>query len=81
MSFIVLFALLGLFLAEFREGVWRRYTSEDVARWQAETEACEVPSPVLATAPVPLPAATFSRPDEPVKPVLRTRPQAVREAA
>ena len=84
MSFIILFALLGLFLAGFREGVWRCYTPEDVARWRASAEASEVASssPVLATAVEPVPATpVFSRPNEPVKPVLRPRPQPVLEAA
>ena len=35
MMFVVLFALLGLFLAGFREGVWTKYTPEDIARWHA----------------------------------------------
>jgi len=33
--FVVLFSLLGLFLAGFREGVWTKYTPEDIARWHA----------------------------------------------
>ncbi|WP_201987611.1 hypothetical protein [Hymenobacter rubidus] len=36
MIYVTLFALLGLFLAGFREGVWTQYTPQDVARWQAE---------------------------------------------
>ena len=39
MMFAILFALLGLFLVGFREGVWRKYTPEDVARWKAEAAA------------------------------------------
>lgn len=41
MLLAVLFALLALFLSGFREGVWRRYTPEDVARWQAEAAAAK----------------------------------------
>jgi hypothetical protein len=84
MSFIILFALLGLFLAGFREGVWRCYTPEDVARWRAEAEATEVASssPLLGATVPPVPAIpAFSRPNEPVKPALRPRPQPVLEAA
>ena len=32
----ILFGLLGLFLTGFREGVWTKYTAQDVARWQIE---------------------------------------------
>lgn len=41
MLLAVLFALLGLFLFGFREGVWRRYSPEDIARWQAEAAAAK----------------------------------------
>ncbi|MDB5235656.1 MAG: hypothetical protein JWR44_2649 [Hymenobacter sp.] len=47
MMFAVLFALLGLFLAGFREGVWQKYTPEDVARWKSE--ASEAPDFVPVT--------------------------------
>ena len=39
MMYGILFMLLGLCLACFREGVWSQYTSQDIARWQAEGQA------------------------------------------
>jgi hypothetical protein len=36
MMIAILFGLLGLFLTGFREGVWTKYTAQDVARWQIE---------------------------------------------
>ncbi|GAB2845956.1 hypothetical protein GCM10027044_01230 [Hymenobacter ruber] len=36
MSLCVLFGLLFCCLAFFREGVWTKYTPQDVARWQAQ---------------------------------------------
>ena len=38
MSLCVLFGLLFCCLACFREGVWTKYTPQDVARWQAQGE-------------------------------------------
>lgn len=47
MMYGVLFALLGLCLACFREGVWTKYTARDVARWQADAaQTAPVPPPV-----------------------------------
>lgn len=36
MMYGILFALLALCLAFFREGVWTQFTPQDVARWQDE---------------------------------------------
>lgn len=36
MSLCVLFGLLFCCLAFFREGVWTKYTPQDVARWHAQ---------------------------------------------
>ncbi|MFC7670768.1 hypothetical protein ACFQT0_28630 [Hymenobacter humi] len=36
MSLCVLFGLLICCLAFFREGVWTKYTPQDVARWHAQ---------------------------------------------
>ena len=44
MMYGFLFALLGLCLACFREGVWTQFTSEDIARWQAEGKADRAPA-------------------------------------
>ena len=39
MMMVVLFALLLWCLAGFREGVWTKYTPQDVARWHLPAEA------------------------------------------
>ena len=52
--FGILFALLALFLAGFREGVWTKYTSQDVARWQAQAAAQAATAPVMHS-PTPHP--------------------------
>ncbi|MCC3155529.1 hypothetical protein Q3A66_16035 [Hymenobacter sp. BT770] len=53
MSFCVLFGLLFCCLACFREGVWTKYTPQDVARWKAQADPGRrepMPSrPVLAS--------------------------------
>jgi hypothetical protein len=67
MLLAVLFALLGLFLSGFREGVWRRYTPEDVARWQAEAAATrEAQAPFLRSSESVFfaPEANFSAPSK-----------------
>lgn len=51
MMYGILFALLGLCLACFREGVWTQFTPQDIARWQAEGQAARA-HPVAA--PLPL---------------------------
>ena len=50
MSLCVLFGLLLCCLACFREGVWTKYTPQDVARWQAQ--AAEQP-PCAPAVPAP----------------------------
>lgn len=46
MSFCVLFGLLFCCLACFREGVWTKYTPQDVARWHAQADRGRVePTP------------------------------------
>ncbi|WP_046242482.1 hypothetical protein [Hymenobacter terrenus] len=47
MMFGILFALLALFLAGFREGVWTKYTAQDVARWQAQAAAQSAIPPIM----------------------------------
>lgn len=48
MMYGILFALLGLCLACFREGVWTQYTPYDIARWQAEGQAARAhPAPLV----------------------------------
>ena len=39
MIMVALFGLLFWCLAGFREDVWTQYTSQDVARWQAQAAA------------------------------------------
>ena len=48
MMYGILFALLGLCLACFREGVWTQYTPQDIARWQAD-QARAAPTQVHPT--------------------------------
>lgn len=52
MSFCVLFGLLFCCLACFREGVWTKYTPQDVARWHTQgdrgRDAPTPPRPALA---------------------------------
>lgn len=52
MSFCVLFGLLFCCLACFREGVWTKYTPQDVARWRTQADQGRIeptpPRPVLA---------------------------------
>lgn len=38
MGLWVLFGLLGCCLACFREGVWTKYTAQDVARWHTQAD-------------------------------------------
>ena len=56
----ILFGLLGLFLAGFREGVWTKYTAQDVARWQVEAAeqatTASFHQPPAADPVVPLPS-------------------------
>ena len=56
MMYGILFALLALCLACFREGVWTPYTAEDVARWQAESAQAAQASPRFYPAPFLPPA-------------------------
>ena len=76
MMYGVLFALLGLCQACFREGVWTKYTPEDVARWQAEA-AQAAPATLHIhrphTPPLTQPGPTTCKPERPA-----ARPQ-VRE--
>ena len=51
MMYGILFALLALCLACFREGVWTVYTAEDVARWQAEAAQAAQTPPRFQPAP------------------------------
>jgi hypothetical protein len=75
MMFGILFALLALFLAGFREGVWTKYTAQDVARWQAEAAAQAVvavatglPQPPAAPPVVSSPAyIRIAQPYSPLK--------------
>jgi hypothetical protein len=61
MSLCVLFGLLFCCLACFREGVWTKYTPQDVARWHAQA-AVEVEAlPMAAKAHPPVRAAVISR--------------------
>ena len=53
MSFCVLFGLLFCCLACFREGVWKKYTPQDVARWQAETPAHPPVLPAITRSAIP----------------------------
>lgn len=54
----MLFAVLGLFLAGFREGMWRRCTPEDVVRWRAEAETMP-PAPPQAASGKPVHKAAW----------------------
>ena len=63
MMYGIIFALLGLCLACFRDGVWTKYTPQDVARWQAEQ---------ARTAPTPACPATLSPPGPATPSVLRS---------
>jgi len=48
MSLCVLFGLLFCCLACFREGVWTKYTPQDVARWHAQAAQQTPDVPVAA---------------------------------
>lgn len=51
MSLCVLFGLLFCCLACFREGVWTKYTPQDVARWHTQADRGRIaphPRPVRA---------------------------------
>lgn len=56
MSLCVLFGLLFCCLACFREGVWTKYTPQDVARWHAQADRGRggpmTPRPALANTSV-----------------------------
>ncbi|MBD2767957.1 hypothetical protein IC235_08630 [Hymenobacter sp. BT664] len=73
MMFGILFALLALFLAGFREGVWTKYTAQDVARWQTEAAtqaavATGLPQPPAAPPVVSSPAPIrLAQPSSPIK--------------
>ncbi|WP_191004077.1 hypothetical protein [Hymenobacter montanus] len=63
MMFAILFLLLALFLAGYRDGVWTKYTPQDVARWQVEAAA---QSPNIHQSPTANHAAQL--PSNPVAP-------------
>ena len=77
MIYGILFALLALCLACFREGVWTKYTAQDVARWQAEAaQAARVPAQFHPTHP-PLPSSQGQVAHKPRQHLLASQPKAL----
>lgn len=55
----ILFALLVLCLSGFREGVWRRYTPAEIARWHTEALP-QTPSALLGSPARPVSHAALA---------------------
>ena len=72
MMYVVLFALLGLCLACFREGVWTKYTPQDVARWQSEAAQAMLAPPLHH--PVQTPPLTSALPGQNPRRTVRHSP-------
>ncbi|GAA4492716.1 hypothetical protein GCM10023172_00290 [Hymenobacter ginsengisoli] len=73
MGLCVLFGLLGVCLAFYREGVWTPYSTQDIARWQAQTKPLTPSQPIAELPADALPqkndAGYLLRPQRPAPPV------------